>query len=175
MGWNSEDYLMHHGIKGQKWGIRRFQNKDGTRTALGKRREKTDGNRKFALSDKQKSALKIAGGVAIAGAAAYGVSKLGGSKASQSLSSVKKMSDDDLLEKIGRLEREKKYIDLSREVSSYGQSKSKRILQRSGEVAAGTIATAGIIYGGKQTIKAVANMMNKDGDRLVRDIFPKKK
>lgn len=25
-----EDYLCHHGIKGQKWGIRRFQNYDGT-------------------------------------------------------------------------------------------------------------------------------------------------
>lgn len=30
--------LYHHGIKGQKWGVRRFQNKDGTRTAAGKQR-----------------------------------------------------------------------------------------------------------------------------------------
>lgn len=28
--------LYHHGIKGQKWGVRRFQNRDGTRTAAGR-------------------------------------------------------------------------------------------------------------------------------------------
>ena len=28
--------LYHHGIKGQKWGVRRFQNPDGTLTSLGK-------------------------------------------------------------------------------------------------------------------------------------------
>ena len=35
----NEEMLEHHGIKGQTWGVRRFQNKDGTRTALGKKRE----------------------------------------------------------------------------------------------------------------------------------------
>ena len=31
-------YLAHHGIKGQKWGVRRFQNPDGSYTEEGKRR-----------------------------------------------------------------------------------------------------------------------------------------
>lgn len=31
------DYLMHHGVKGMHWGVRRYQNKDGTLTEEGKR------------------------------------------------------------------------------------------------------------------------------------------
>lgn len=31
-------YLQHHGIRGQKWGIRRYQNPDGSLTEEGKRR-----------------------------------------------------------------------------------------------------------------------------------------
>lgn len=33
-----EDYLVHHGILGQKWGLRRYQNPDGSLTAMGKKR-----------------------------------------------------------------------------------------------------------------------------------------
>lgn len=34
----SSDYLAHFGIKGQKWGIRRYQNEDGSLTEEGKKR-----------------------------------------------------------------------------------------------------------------------------------------
>lgn len=33
-----EDYLEHHGIKGQKWGVRKYQNEDGSYTQAGKER-----------------------------------------------------------------------------------------------------------------------------------------
>lgn len=48
----NETWLAHHGIKGQKWGIRRFENPDGSLTEAGKKRyEKTEEDEK----PKQKS------------------------------------------------------------------------------------------------------------------------
>lgn len=41
-----EEYLMHHGIKGQKWGVRRFQNSDGSLTAEGQKRYYDSGEKK---------------------------------------------------------------------------------------------------------------------------------
>lgn len=37
-GFYSSDYLYHHGIKGMQWGVRRYQNPDGSLTAAGKKR-----------------------------------------------------------------------------------------------------------------------------------------
>lgn len=38
----SYEYLEHHGILGQRWGVRRFQNPDGSYTSEGKKRHAAD-------------------------------------------------------------------------------------------------------------------------------------
>lgn len=45
-----DNYLAHHGIKGQRWGIRRYQNEDGSLTELGKKHYSVDtgGNEKLS-------------------------------------------------------------------------------------------------------------------------------
>lgn len=51
----SSGELQHHGIKGQKWGVRRFQNKDGSLTPAGKERytDDSDNNKKQIQNEKQ--------------------------------------------------------------------------------------------------------------------------
>ena len=49
--------LYHHGIKGQKWGVRRYQNADGSLTAAGKRRQRKE-ERKSSRRAKLAKALE---------------------------------------------------------------------------------------------------------------------
>lgn len=52
------DQIWRWGVKGMKWGIRRYQNKDGTLTEAGEKRYKRD----VTANDKKKTASKARSG-----------------------------------------------------------------------------------------------------------------
>lgn len=55
-----DDKLMHYGVPGMKWGVRRYQNLDGTLTSAGKKRQKKEEKKKLKeIKRKQKEHKKI--------------------------------------------------------------------------------------------------------------------
>lgn len=60
---DNDEYLMHYGVKGMKWGVRRYRNEDGSYTEEGKKRYRDVPNlknlrrRKYGLSTKEVAEL----------------------------------------------------------------------------------------------------------------------
>lgn len=82
------DTLRHHGIKGQRWGVRRYQNHDWTWTAAGKERYgDSDGETgRSSSGTKKKVAIGVATGAAVVAGTvltAYLIKKYGGKNVSE--------------------------------------------------------------------------------------------
>lgn len=85
--------LQHHGIKGQKWGIRRFQNEDGSLIKKGKLRYDDISNKiKFSAESAKNKAIRVKDNVQVSDKAKKhairGIAGIGASIALKTLSNA---------------------------------------------------------------------------------------
>ena len=109
------DYLAHWGIQGMKWGFRRYQNKDGTWTAEGKKRRSGD---------------------------TVGTSKEKPVKPRKR--KISELSDEELSKKLNRLRMEEEYIRMAKGRKARKSSRFKKIMADIGEQALKAVATKAI-------------------------------
>lgn len=135
--------LYHHGTKGQKWGIRRYQNLDGSLTEEGKRRYgSVEGLEAAAKSNKTaRDVTKELGNMA--GAAQGLTNTQKGSKAIRK--DYSNLTDEELQKRVKRLTLERSYGDLSGDTKyvQTGKEKAREWLQTIGSLLA--IAGSGIM------------------------------
>lgn len=115
--------LYHHGILGMKWGIRRYQNKDGSLTAAGKARRsiEQDGESIFRGASR---VGQIGGEVGSAVSKGRSINKgVHDIKRSNREYDLSKMSDSELQKKINRMNLEQNYKYLKNSDISKGESK----------------------------------------------------
>ena len=152
--WREElyiDTLYHHGIKGQRWGVRRYQNEDGTLTEAGKRRTKNGALTadQVVASDYQ----NLSKGLSAGSSAANNISNISRKvserkkRKMQSEIDVTKMSDAELRQKINRMSMEDQYRFMSTKNVRTGSDKVQDVMDVAGNVlaiaaSAATIAVA---------------------------------
>lgn len=117
--YNYTNELYHHGILGMKWGVRRYQNKDGTLTPAGKKRAAKMEKNYQELTGKN---LKRVNSAAKARAAKT-------SSENDVFKKLSEMSDDEIKAKIDRLDLENRYMKAYAERNLQNQSKGKEFVK----------------------------------------------
>lgn len=119
------DELYHYGIKGMRWGVRRFQNKDGSYTAKGKKRYSSKNEPEH---DDYKKA--------------------------HSGKSVKTMSDAELRSRLNRLQMEQQYSRLSKTDVNRGKEFLSKSMKMATGVATAT-TTVVTLYNNADKIRKI--------------------
>jgi len=166
----NKKYLSHHGIKGQRWGVRRYQNEDGTLTELGQKHYNTDGDydskydknssdkltRDYKMKDAAAAKAILNDTSKVANDAANAVGNIGKNK-SKAINNkdYSKIKDDELRARINRLNMERTYGELTGDTKRVksGSDWTREILQTVGAV----VGIGGTIVGTIYTIKSIQN------------------
>lgn len=131
--------IEHSGILGMKWGLRRFQFKDGSYTALGKARRRIGGSRRTVDDERYKAKQDER----------------------QAVKNRRIMSDEELDARIKRLEKEKRLKELTENDLSVGKKFVKGVMSDSGKKVASTLLTGAMLYAVKA--KTSGEKMTKKG------------
>ena len=157
----SDEELYHYGILGQKWGIRRYQNADGTLTSEGRERmlaraRKYESKANTTIGESNSAKRKRAKLNQKAKDARYEVKKSDLKKARLKKSennakrSVKDMSDEELKREIARVKLENEYNQLHPKHVSAGQKFASYVFKRMILPSATSVGTAYFTKVGKQ-------------------------
>lgn len=147
------DELYHHGIKGMKWGIRRYQNKDGSLTNAGKKRRSLGETvHDYKVNKQRKKSLEKARAAKEKKAEAERKHKEAFEKGKLS---PKKMTNEELAAATKRLQDEQKYQEAMLETRPM-----KRLMDKTWKDA----IVPGITKGGEELVKKA--MLEYGGEAL---------
>ena len=138
------DELKHWGVKGMRWGVRRYQNRDGTLTEAGKKRyakemEKLKAEEKM-LKNKERTKAKLDKLEELRKSNEERKKNLGEGEPKKNAEkkdeppkmekkAVKDMTDEELRERKARLQMEKEYKDLLKQTRGEQASKGKSFVE----------------------------------------------